>query len=136
MQHLHVKNVSVCHIIFVKSRNFFTTICCLLYQVGWPSNFTNHSACILNEVNLFLVYELFQAESRLSSLKTEIEEHALRCKTEAEKVQQEFTRRETQLSILEKEADQFVKVYIYIYIFGFPIFHTLLVTYYLLRYSA
>jgi len=46
----------------------------------------------------------------LSLLKKEIEDHAFRCATEAEKEQEEFTRKENQLSIVEKEAEEFIKV--------------------------
>jgi len=56
-----------------------------------------------------LQVKVAEAEARLSSLKKELEEHSSRCTTEAEKLQEEFTRKETQLSIVEKEAEKFVK---------------------------
>lgn len=50
----------------------------------------------------------------MSSLKKEVEEHASRCAAEAEQVQEEFTVKEHQLNAVEKEAEEFVKVF-----FGF-----------------
>ncbi|KAJ6810614.1 putative kinetochore protein NDC80-like protein [Iris pallida] len=47
--------------------------------------------------------------ARLSSLKKEVEDNASKCAIEAEKLTEEFTRKEHQLSIVESEAEEFLK---------------------------
>ncbi|XP_009391371.3 kinetochore protein NDC80 homolog [Musa acuminata AAA Group] len=50
-----------------------------------------------------------EAEARLTFLKNEAEEYASNCAAEAEKIKGEFMNKEHQLSIIEKEAEEFLK---------------------------
>ncbi|URD93083.1 HEC/Ndc80p family [Musa troglodytarum] len=50
-----------------------------------------------------------EAEARLTFLKIEAEEYASKCAAEAEKIKGEFMNKEHQLSIIEKEAEEFLK---------------------------
>lgn len=42
--------------------------------------------------------------------KNEAEEHAAKCSAEAEKTREEFTKKEHQLTMVEKEAEELIKV--------------------------